>query len=387
MRKKALFIVSRWIIGGREITIKNIIENLSDEWERELLLLRPPEVAIADEKSDKIPFSSNTKVSRIEKPTRLSTFFSLVKFLRKCKPDIISYHIPLRVVDLLLLRLSMRLAGFSSPIVVTLHLRDPDSRPGMLMYLTSPLRKYLRSKEVDYVVAVSRDLQKEAEIKLGIGKDRITTIYNPIVGEEMFEKAKEEPEEYKAFPNSIKIVMVARLATGHKDFQTLLHAFSLLRERYREAKLFLVGEGEGREQILKWIEELGLNDNVLLLGPRLNPYPYIRYADIFVLSSFIEGLGMVIVEAMALGCPVVATNCPTGPRELIGNNENGILVPMRDPVKMAEAMMRILEDRELRERIIENGRKKAEEFRISTSVQKYERFFNNLLEKGRDYPS
>ena len=248
--------------------------------------------------------------------------------------------------------------------------------------LALPIRKYVLRKGVNHFVAVSKDLQSLIEEKLEVPREKVSTIYNPIVAEEMFESAMAVPPEYNEFSNSIKVVSVARLSIG-KDFLTLLRAFFLFREKYNSAKLFIVGEGPDREQIIKWINELKLGDSVLLLGARINPYPYIKYADIFAFTSFREGLGRTIVEAMALGCPVVATDCPTGPRELIGDNENGILVPMRDPTAMAEGMMRILEDEELRNRIIENGKRKAEEFRISTSVQKREELFRKLLRRGK----
>ncbi|MGB9877626.1 MAG: glycosyltransferase, partial [bacterium] len=186
---------------------------------------------------------------------------------------------------------------------------------------------------------------------------------------------------YKACPQSVKIVTVARLDLKNKDFKTLLDAFALLKGKYPESKLFIVGGGGEREKriITDWMAELSLEGSVFLLGHRPNPFPYVRYADVFVLSSFSEGLGRVIVEAMALGCPVVATNCPFGPRELIGNNENGIIVPVKDPKAMAEGIGKILEDKNLRQRIIENGLRKASEFFVSLSVRKYEKLFQKFF--------
>ncbi|MGC8843439.1 MAG: glycosyltransferase, partial [bacterium] len=92
-----------------------------------------------------------------------------------------------------------------------------------------------------------------------------------------------------------------------------------------------------------------------------------------------EAMGRTIVEAMALGCPVVAFDCPVGPRELIGENENGLLVPMGNPSAMAEAMHRLLEDGKLRKRIVENGLKKAKEFLLSTNIRKREELFKELI--------
>jgi glycosyltransferase involved in cell wall biosynthesis len=208
------------------------------------------------------------------------------------------------------------------------------------------------------------------------------TIYNPIVDDAMFENLF-EPPEYKACPDCLKILSVGRLDLDTKDFFTLLKAFSLFHKNAEDSKLFIIGEGPDRERIRKEIQRLKLEDSVLLLGARLNPYPYIKYADIFVHSSFVEALGRTMVEAMALGCPVVAGDCPFGPRELIGDNENGILVPMGNSSAMAEAMKKVLLDEELRNKIMKNGLKKPEEFRLSLSIRKRERLFNELLQGRR----
>jgi glycosyltransferase involved in cell wall biosynthesis len=382
-RKKVLFVIDAWGIGGRQKSVKSLIENLSDEWESEILLLRGVWLAKLDKRRSKFPFPKNAKVSKIEESSVPSFILSLVKFLRKSSPHIISTHIMPTVSLLPMIWLAKKIVGLPAPIIATVHGSNLDySKKSFKEFLSLPIRKYVIRKGVNHFVAISKDLQSLIEEKLKVPREKVSTIYNPIVGEEMFESAKEEPPEYKEFSVNIKVVAVSRLSID-KDFLTLLRAFSLFREKYNSAKLFIVGEGPDREQIIKWINKLKLGDSVLLLGARINPYPYIKYADIFAFTSLREGLGRTIVEAMALGCPVVATDCPTGPRELIGNNENGILVPIRDPNAMAKGMMRILEDEELRNRIIENGKRKAEEFRISTSVQKREELFRKLLMRSR----
>lgn len=244
--------------------------------------------------------------------------------------------------------------------------------------ITYPLRKYILKRKIDCLVMISKGLEKIAETRWGIPWEKLITIYNPIVGEEIFENYP-EPEEYKAFPGVPKIVAVSRLDLDTKDFPTLLRAFALFKKRYERAKLFIIGDGPDKEKIQKFASELGLEDSVELLGFRANPYPYIKYADVLVHFSLVEALGRTIVEAMALGCPVVATDCPVGPRELIDNNENGILVPMKNPEKMAEAMIRIIEDKELRGRLVKNGEKIAQRFSALTAVRKREELFRDLV--------
>jgi len=400
MAKKILIINGDWGMGGISRIIKNTMENLANDWEKELLLLRSAKFAKRNQENERLfPFPRNTKVFTIEEDDVFIRFFALVRFLRDSRPHLICSHFLPGGNQLLLIYAAKKLAGLLSPIVAVHHgsyvfanypfasiLRHRGSfidfpRNGRFDMFTLHLRKYIVKEKIEAIVTVCKDLEKLVRASWDISSDKIITIYHPIVGEEIFEYSQPEPSEYKNLHDSIKVVMVARLSTGSKDFQTLLRAFSLLTKKEKKAKLFLVGDGPGKDKIVQWIEDLNLKESVFLLGARPNPYPYIRYADVFTFASKFEGLGVVIVEAMALGCPVVATDCPVGPRELIGDNENGILVPMKDPEKMAEAMIRIMEDEELRIRIVENGKRKAQEFSISTSVRKYEELFKKLLER------
>ena len=381
---KVLFVVGNWVWGGGGLqkTVKMLIENLPARWEREVLSLHPSPVIMRIGRRKDLPVPKNVKMHMIEKNAIVSRFLSLIRFLKESKPDIISAHIS-PAGDFPLLILARKIAHTSAPLILWNHgFRQFPRRYRPF----APLVKYMLRKNVNTIVAISQGLEKFIEKVWRVPREKLMTIYPPRVGEEMLRAAEEVPKEYKLFPpQNIKIVAVARLSPREKDFQTLLRAFALLRKKYKKANLFLVGGGGEKDvaQIMQWIEGLSLRDSVFLVGHRANPYPYIKYADISVLSSVSEGLGTVIVESMALGCPVIATDCPFGPRELIGNNENGIIVPMKDYIKMAEGMMKILEDEELRNKIIENAKKKAEEFRISTSVQKFEGLLNKLLKETR----
>jgi glycosyltransferase involved in cell wall biosynthesis len=395
--RKILAIYAIWLIGGVERVIKNLLEALPNNWIKELLLLRTSNFAReVKELEYHFPFPKNTKVSKIEKNSSISRFFSLVRYLKQSQPDIIWNHFLPYSNATKLIFLAKLAAKIKAPIVCTLNGSETLSRiplsflkkhPGSFIdfdhdnFLDFLFRKFIVGKGISKIVAVCKALKERVELSWDLNPEKIITIYNPLVWDDIYDMAKEEPPEYKELTNTIKIVKVSRLDTYGKDFRTLLTAFALLRKEYGNVRLFIVGEGSGKGQILEWIEELKLKDSVNLLGARVNPYPYVRYADVFAFSSFFEGLGNVIVEAMALGCPVVATDCPVGPREIIGNNENGILVPMRDPVAMAEGMKKIIKDHELRKRIIENGRKKSEEFRVSTCVRKYEEIFEKVLKE------
>ena len=102
------------------------------------------------------------------------------------------------------------------------------------------------------------------------------------------------------------------------------------------------------------------------------------HSKIFVLSSYWEGFGNVIIEAMACGVPVISTRCPSGPDEIITDGENGLLVPVGDVDALAEAILKLLKDEPLRKRLAEAGRRRAEDFRVEKMVAEYERVFEEV---------
>ena len=129
-----------------------------------------------------------------------------------------------------------------------------------------------------------------------------------------------------------------------KDFPTLLRAFALVRKEI-PSRLVILGEGEKRKELEDLAQELGIRKDLDLPGFVENPYKYMKRAAVFVLSYQWEGLPTVLVEAMACGCPVVSTDCPSGPREILENGRWGKLVPPGDPMKLAEAIKEILTNR------------------------------------------
>src|SRR5262249_31436661 len=136
------------------------------------------------------------------------------------------------------------------------------------------------------------------------------------------------------------------LGVGHlrmqKDFPTLIRAFALARKN-RRMRLVLLGEGSQRPRLHRMISSLGVGDDVYLAGYTDNPFSWMARASLFVLSSAWEGLPAVLIEAMACGCPVVSTDCPSGPWEILEGGKYGRLVPCRDPQNLAEAIIATLD--------------------------------------------
>jgi glycosyltransferase involved in cell wall biosynthesis len=159
-----------------------------------------------------------------------------------------------------------------------------------------------------------------------------------------------------------------------KDFGTLLRAFAALR-REREARLIVLGEGEEREALARLAAELGVANDVDMPGFADNPYAHMSKAALFVLSSRFEGLPTVLVEAMACGTPVVATDCPSGPSEILEGGRLGGLVPVGDADALARAMAEAL-DRPVPTELL---CARAADFAVERAVDRY----LELLLEGR----
>jgi glycosyltransferase involved in cell wall biosynthesis len=195
----------------------------------------------------------------------------------------------------------------------------------------------------DAVVAVSHGVAEDLITMTGLPMEKVKVIYNPVITPELFAKA-EEPLDHPWFrPGEPPVVLGVGRLTQQKDFPTLIRAFALVRKE-RPARLMILGEGEERPKLEALVRELRLEEDVALPGFVDNPYKYMKRAAVFVLSSRWEGFGIVLVEAMALGTPVVATDCPSGPAEILENGKWGHLVPVGEPLHLARAILKILQD-------------------------------------------
>lgn len=196
-------------------------------------------------------------------------------------------------------------------------------------------------------------------------------IHNPVVTPKLFEQAK-EPIDREWFKDGAPPVIlgVGRLSL-QKDFPTLIRAFTIVRKQL-PARLMILGEGEERPQIEAMIKELGLASEVALPGFVSNPYAFMSRAAVFVLSSVYEGLPTVLIEAMAVGTPVVSTDCPSGPREILGFGKYGMLVPVRDFEALANAIVTTLSD----QTDVEGLRQQAQKFSLENTVNGYLELIN-----------
>jgi glycosyltransferase involved in cell wall biosynthesis len=200
----------------------------------------------------------------------------------------------------------------------------------------------------DVITAVSHAVADDLASTTGLPRESIATIYNPVVPSDLPQRARAPIDHPWLLPGTAPVVLGVGRLTPVKDFPTLLRAFAQVR-RVLNARLMILGEGknpeesaERRLELMALATELGVAEDVSMPGFVDNPFAYMALASVFVLSSLWEGFGNVIVEALACGCPVVSTDCPDGPGEILDRGRYGRLVPVGDYGAMAEAILATL---------------------------------------------
>ncbi len=195
------------------------------------------------------------------------------------------------------------------------------------------------------------------------------------VGNELVFQAVAPTERRKA------ITAVGRLR-DQKDYPTLIRAFALVRQRHPEFVLEIFGEGLDEADLIKMTNDMGLQDSVLFKGVAKDAVLHVASSACYVLSSIYEGMPNSLMEALAVGTPSVSTDCAFGPSELIRNGENGILVPVGDVDALADAICKMIEDKEFAERCSKESKKILDEQSIEKISQKYLDYIISIVEKS-----
>ena len=193
------------------------------------------------------------------------------------------------------------------------------------------------------IIAVSRGVGDDLAQILDWPPAQIKTAPNPVITPELYRLAAEPVEHPWFSDNGAPIILGVGRLEPQKDFPTLLRAFALLR-RQRPCRLLILGEGKLRPELTALAQQLGIADDLQMPGFATNPYPCMARANLFVLSSLWEGSPNGLTEALALGTPLVATDCPNGPNEILEQGKYGPLVPMGDVTALADAMQKTLDN-------------------------------------------
>ena len=226
----------------------------------------------------------------------------------------------------------------------------------------------------DRLVGVSRGVVDSAVRRTTADDRRSVVLYNPLPVVEIREQAAGDVDHPWLADDDLDVVLSVGRLEPQKDLPTLLRAFARVNERRPDTRAIVAGKGSMREDLVRLSERLGLGDVVAFPGYVDNQYACMDRAAVFALSSRHEGLPTTLIEALACGCPVVSTDCPSGPDEILAGNEYGPLVPVGDDEAFAEALVATLDDPPPKSRL----RGRADDFAVRTVGDDYERFVEGL---------
>ncbi len=369
-RIKVLFVIDLVGGGGAQKVVTNILKIINKKRFK-------PELALFTNKREfTYKPQTNIKCYNLNVTRTRYSIFPLVRLIKKTKPSII--FSTLSRIDSTV-NLALKISRINSILI----LRSSNFLSTYLKenpFFTSLLSR-CSYKNCDVIVASTYEMAKDMESNLNLHPKKIKVIHNPIDLETIKKMSRESLNnklfKEKCSENNPLIIAMGRLAK-QKGFQYLLKAFKIVRNEF-PSKLVILGKGEKKKNLVDLVKNLGISKDVVFLGFQSNPYKFIANSDLFVLSSLWEGFPNALVEAMACGTPVVSTNCSSGPKEIITTGVNGLLVPPENSEELAKAILEVLTNKKLSEKIVEAGSKKVNEFDVKKIVPEYENLFINVL--------
>jgi glycosyltransferase involved in cell wall biosynthesis len=231
------------------------------------------------------------------------------------------------------------------------------------------LLKRASYRRADRVIAVSEGVASDLRRRLRLDEAKVAVTYNPVVTPEL-DRLAEAPVAEPWFEENAPVVLAAGRFVRAKGFDLLLDAVARVRPEF-DCRLVILGDGPLRDRLLSQAASLGLAGVCKAPGFVNNPYAYMRRATVFALPSRFEGLPGVLIQAMACGCAVVATDCRFGPREIVTTGRDGMLVPPEDPARLALELSRLLSQPQTRGEIGRAARRSAQRFTTETVMPRY----------------
>lgn len=357
MRKKAIFFISNLSGGGAQRTFVNILRHIDRGlFKIELVLLQYNE---KDPYNSLVPNDIN--ITSLNTRGRFA-IPKIIKLLRNEKPDVVFSTLPQVNISV---ALAHKLSNCSAKLILreTNH-REKEKMKKMTYFLLKWSYNYAYK-----VIALSNGVMLEMKEMYGLADSKVQVIYNPI------ELPKVKVESHQNSGDKLKLIACGRLVP-QKNFELLIKAMIILNKKNQNWKLDILGEGEDRDHLKDLIVKNELQEKIKLIGFKDKPQQYMAVSDLFLLSSKWEGFGHVIVEAMSVGTPVLSTNCPHGPKEILGNGEYGWLAKNNDEKDFADILLFLIENRALLHKSRQIAFNRASHFEAEMITKKYENCLN-----------
>ncbi len=393
MKKKVGLLISSLNGGGAERVVSRLSMILYSEYDIYILLF--------DAKNIKYDYKG--RVIDIKTPANSKGLLSKIKLLmqrthrtRAIKKTenldiVISFLDSPNIVNILSKNKGCKVA------ISIRNYTDIGKKPSRILKLANFFMKRLY-KKADLVIPVSKEISKMLFEKYFISKSKLKVIYNPYDIIDIERLANEDIEDkYENFMRSEKIFISVGRQVYQKGYWHLVKAFKLVLEKEPDAKLIIIGSGNNDVKLMKLINDLGIENRVLLTGFQKNPFKFIKKSQVYIMTSLFEGFPNALVEAMACGCPVISTDCKSGPKEILLENFNfnnttedilfgdyGILVPVfkegenwdsgtfeTEEYLLSEAMISLLRDKEKLKYYSRKSIERAKTFNYERCFKKY----------------
>jgi len=299
-------------------------------------------------------------------------FGPIVRYLREAEPAALFPHLPRMSVVCLA---AAQVAGTDTAVFPTHHSaygQGPEDE--IKARVVDWLVKHLYPT-ADRVIAVSDGVADGIARLTAVDRADISVLHNPVDVGQVRARACDPVDDRWIEDDKTPVVLFVGRLVAQKDLETWLWAFSQLHERDPDVRGVVAGQGPQRKQVSEVVADLGLQDVVAIPGYVDNPFRYMSKADLFLMSSRYEGLPTVLIEALACGCPVVSTDCPNGPREILADSAYGRLVPVGDHEALAAAAAATLADPPASDRL----QARADDFAPAVVMDDYERFIQKYV--------
>jgi len=375
-RMKLLFVCGSLAGGGAEKILAYLVNHLDPRrYDRRLVIL--------ERKLDYLSeIDPAVRLDCLDQTPRLGLFkvaYRLRGLLREYRPAVVISV--LNYVNIVTM-LAKLFSGVRTRVILCEHLHLHDYFPAGPF---GRLKRTLMCRTFDHaeaIVAVSKSIKHNMETEYGLDPRRIHVIYNPIPIDEIVAKSRTAVDHPFFSPGRFKVIISAGRLVRQKRFDRMLRAFAQARAKRRDLRLIILGKGELERELKDLARELGIEQEIDLVGFQERPSAWMAKADMFAMSSEREGFPNVLIEAMACGVPIISTDCLSGPGEIIDPGRNGLLVPEEPPEALAEAFLKLADDDALRAQFSEAGKRFADQFRIEKVLPQYERLFSVAAPDG-----
>lgn len=374
-KKQIAFFINSMSGGGAEKVVQLLTEQLIKDKESDIIL-----ILLENKITYQLP--KNIKIIHLfsHLDNCLQKFIGLLYGSIKLKSIIKRYKVQIIISSLErsnFINVITKFIGSPHKAIISEHTNPEYTYGGRTLKnsIVIFLLKLLYSK-ADRIIAVSNGVKKTLIKVFKIDEGKIQVIYNPCDINKI-KKLSMEKVEYPWFGEKIPIIITVGRLTKPKGQWHLIQAFAEVKRKIK-SRLLIIGEGELKNQLMLLAKDLSIDKDVAFLGWQKNPYKYMAKSSIFVLTSLWESFGIVLVEAISCGLPIVSFDCENGPREILKNGKYGMLIPAGNKIALTNAIISLLEDKKLRESFIEKAKERTQDFVVEDIVKKYKKLVNHI---------